>query len=107
MELFNLDELAKVKRTVVLFGNTYDVAERTVGQMVNALRVAKKAEVASPDEILEEMLDTAHNIIPDCPMDNIKRLNMRQLTALIQYASKPDEQVIAEKEAEEEQGKSE
>ncbi|MET2951342.1 hypothetical protein ABXV18_24980 [Vibrio owensii] len=107
MELFNLDDLVQVNRTVQLFGKTYDVADRTVGQMINAIKMASKSEQADPEEILGEMIETAHCIIPDCPIENIKRLNMNQLTALIEYASQPDSKFAEAREADKQQGKSE
>ena len=91
MELFNLDELVTASRHVQLFGNRYAISDRTVGQMISALKIAESAETASPEYVLEQMIETAHQIIPDCPMDYIQRLNLNQLQALIKFASESDE----------------
>ena len=102
MELLNLDELIDVKRQVTIGGMSYDVADQTVGEMVEALRTAKTVQDNADDGevMLSAMVSTAKRLIPDCPKDQIDRMTMRQLAALIEFASASDEQVAAEAEVE-------
>ena len=100
MKLFNLDELVTKKRSVRLFGCEYVIAERTVGQMISALKMVESEGSDEPEIILEQLIETAQNILPDCPREHIERLNMKQIQALIQFASESDE--MTEESAQEE-----
>lgn len=105
MELFNLDELVTTKRTVRLFGCDYEVAQQTVGQMIAAMKMVETEQSDNPEVILSQLLETAHQILPDCPREYIERLNMKQVQALIQFASESDEATEQAKDGKE--GKSE
>jgi len=102
MELLNLDDLVKVGREVVLSGETYKVVDQTVGDMVDALRLAKKVEKNQddPEVILGSLLSTAQRLIPACPKDVLNKMVARQLSALIEFASASDEEVIESAEVE-------
>lgn len=97
MKLLNLDELVTVARQIALGGDVYNVVDQSVGEMVNAIRVAKRIEDAKndPEVILEAMIDTACRLIPSCPRDLLGTLTMQQLAALINFATAPDEDVMA------------
>lgn len=102
MELLNLDDLVKVNREVQIGGETYEISDQTVGQMVDALRTAKAIEENQDDNelILNSMIETAGRLIPKCPKEIIEQLKMRQLSALIEFASTSDEDVVADAEVE-------
>lgn len=108
MELLNLDVLAGITRKVTLGGFEYEIVDQTVEQMVEALRVAKKVEGSSddPEVILGSMIETAVRLLPECPEEQIRRLKLRQLAALIEFASAPDEEVVANSEVVEPTGDS-
>ncbi|MEO9497581.1 MAG: hypothetical protein ABJG42_24120 [Vibrio splendidus] len=98
MDLLNLDELVSAKRTVQLFGENHDVAERTVGQMLKAVDIAKKADDENGESILHDMIDTAASILPTCPREHLERLNIKQLSALIEYSMTSQEAADGEQE---------
>lgn len=95
-DLLNLDELVGVKRTVTVQGKDYEIADRSVDQMLKSIARAKKVDKQTelgPDDVLKELKEAAHSIIPECPKDVIGSMNMRQLNALLAFASQPDEEV--------------
>ena len=98
MELLNLDELVTTTRQVTLLGETYDIAEQSVSQMLAAAKLTKLIENEKNDAevIMNAMVAVASSIIPDCPTEVISRLRFEQLNALINFASATDEQVVEE-----------
>jgi len=65
--------------------------------MLNAIQATKAAEEAgtegSPEDVLKSMKSTCMSLLPDCPEEEIGRLSMRQMTALIEFASQSDQEV--------------
>ena len=100
MELLNLDELVKPTRKVAIKGKEYTIADQTVGQMIEAIRVSKEVDGKNPEVIFEAMVRTAKAVLPDCPEKVLNGMSIRQLNALIEFASASDQQVVegAEKE---------
>ena len=102
VKLLNLDDLNIVKREVELAGVAYPLMEQTVGQMINALKLADEAQKAGEIEdeversriIIGQMIETAARIIPTCPEPTLQSMNMKQLAALLEFAAAPDEEVI-------------
>lgn len=88
MNLLNLDTLTKAKRFVKIQGVNYPVADRTVGQMLEAAKNANEIdEGASPEVITQAMLSTALEILPTCPEKTLRSLPMESLLHLIEWAS--------------------
>lgn len=100
MELLNLDELVKPTRKVVIRGKEYTIGEQTVGQMIEAITVSKEIDKKDPGVIFEAMVRTATSILPDCPKEVLNSLSVRQLSALIEFASASDKQLVEGSEAE-------
>ena len=94
MELLDLDALESVQKQVTLKGQTYDIADQTVGQMMDALKIAKAAnqDPDNPEPIIEGLMRTAKRLLPECPDDVIEGLKMKQLSALVEFASASDEE---------------
>ena len=108
MELLNLDALVEVTREVNLGGETYAVATQTVGMMLDAIAAAKLVEEGNEgDEMFMRMVSTCRSILPAAPEDVIRAMNFEQMTALVQYATASEQEVIESSEQEEEEGKSE
>lgn len=102
MELLNLDALIEVRREVKLGGQNYPVVDQTVGQMIDAVRLAKKVDENPNDveTILGAMIQTAKRLVPGAPHDLVESLKMRQLSALIEFASASDSEAVAGSEQE-------
>lgn len=94
MELLDLDALETAQKQVTLKGKTYTIADQTVGQMMEALKFAKAAQEDpdNPEPLLEGLIRTAKRLLPDCKDDIIDGLNMKQLAALVEFASASDEE---------------
>lgn len=102
MKLLNLDELVEVRREVTIGGVSYKVVDQTVGQMIDALQMAKSLDDnrENTEFLLSTMISTAQRLLPDCPREVIERLKMKQLAALIEFASASDEEAVERSEVE-------
>lgn len=91
IELLNLDELVSENRVVTIRGNEYPLADQTVGQMLMAMKESKKANAmnsADPEVVLSKMLGLCAELLPTCPESVLNSLNINQMNALIEFASK-------------------
>lgn len=97
MDLLNLDELLELERTVVIRGVSYPIVERSVGVMLDSIRVAKKAARKSQNEetFFEDMIKTIRTMIPECPEEVVRGLTMPQMIALMNFVN-TDPNVLAE-----------
>lgn len=99
MELLNLDELTTVDRFVTLRGKRYAVNDRSVGQMLESVVMAKRAGTHTEEEFLESMISTVQSVIPDCPVDTIRSMNLRQMVALLEFVNQDPSALVAQAEA--------
>lgn len=95
MKLLNLDELAVAPREVQLGGKVYPIAEQSVEQMIVGLELQEAAENAdSPKNVLLAMKRSIKAILPTCPEKVINSLSLKNATAIIEFASASDKEVI-------------
>lgn len=97
MDLLNLDDLVRITKKVQLAGEVYEVAEQTVGGMLEAIRLARAADQkdVEPEVILEQLITTAQKLLPKCPVEILHGLKVEQLSALIEFASAPAAETVA------------
>lgn len=100
MDLLNLDELTELERRVAIRGTEYAIVERSVGVMLDSLRVAKSAVSKgkgkqSEEVFFENMIKTIQTIIPECPEAVVRGLSMAQMIAVFEFANQ-DPQKMAE-----------
>ena len=100
MELLNLDTLVTVERKVTLKGEEYTIAQQTIGMVLDAISTTKGSQ-KDPDKMFVQMAKTAKRILPDCPNDVIEGMSVKQLTALIEFATAGEKELIENSEAEE------
>lgn len=96
MKLLNLDELTTIQREIQIQGQKYPIAERSVGQMLDAIKLAEHVN-ERPDDIkvvLESIISAVSAIVPTCPVEVLRTLNERKLHAIIEFANASDEEVI-------------
>lgn len=95
MELLDLDALESIQKQVTLKGVAYTVADQTVGQMIEALQMSKEAneDPDNPEPIIQALFKTAKRLLPECPVEVIEGLNMKQLSALVEFSSASEEEV--------------
>jgi hypothetical protein len=92
VKVLNLDELAKVDRTVVIGGKSYDIREMSVEGFIEFSRMAAEIEakrtagnhVGSLD-LIALMRGTVKFAIPDASPELVGTLNIAQLTKLVAY----------------------
>lgn len=95
MELLNLDSLVGPKRQIGLGGKTYNIAEQSVGQMIEAIRMEKAIKEADdPEMFLTSMKNVVREILPDMPEFEVNRLSFRQINAIIEFSNASDKEVI-------------
>lgn len=99
MDLLNLDELVELERRVAIRGTEYAIVERSVGVMLDSLRVAKaataKGKKQTEEVFFENMIKTIQTIIPECPEAVVRGLSMAQMIAVFEFANQ-DPQKMAE-----------
>lgn len=112
MDILNIDELVTPERTIVLRGKSYSVVDRSVGLLLDSIRAVKQQEArnknkVSEDVVLENMLRTIQTILPECPVEVIRGLQMHQMVAIIEFCNQDPNKMAEEAVAEQEKaGKS-
>jgi hypothetical protein len=101
MDLLNLDELTELNRVIAIRGVEYGVVERSVGVLLDSIKVAKaaaskgKGKGQSEETFFENMIKTIQTIIPECPESVVRGLSMPQMLAVFEFANR-DPQKMAE-----------
>lgn len=101
-DLLNLDELLEIEREVTIRGVNYPIVERSVGVMLDSLKIAKRqgssrgGKKVSEEEFFQDMLKTLKTIIPDAPDEVLRGLTMRQMVAVLEFCNQNPED-LAEK----------
>ncbi len=102
IDLLNLDELIELERVVTIRGKEYSVVERSVGVLLDSIKVAKQASLKTKGNqnekeqaFFESMIKTIQTIIPECPEAVVRGLSMPQMLALFEFANR-DPQAMAE-----------
>ena len=94
MKLLNLDELSATRRRVELFGKEFELAEKTVGQMIESISYLDETKDRTDHDVFLTMVQMARQLLPDATEEEIRRLDVRQLRALIEFANSSDEEVV-------------
>lgn len=98
-KVFNVDELVKDPKEVIIKGNTYQVREMSVADFVATMRAAEQLEKLENDvkegkdiskvEILAAQMEVfvaeVLRAVPDAPEVDVRGLPMNHLTALSQF----------------------
>lgn len=101
MKLLNIDDLVKPNRAIVIGGHQHQIAEQSVGQLIESAKLAKlQSENGDGVEQFEQFVRTVSRLIPTCPETTIRGLTVKQMIAIVDFANEPDEAVIAEAVAE-------
>lgn len=101
-ELLNLDELSIASKKVQIKGEVYDLSERTIGQTITAISIARKIEKEqskgelSPEDIIETVFQSVKDIIPECPESTLRSMTMAQIKRLMEYAGQTDDETLQE-----------
>lgn len=112
-QLLNLDELVELERTVLIRGIEYPIVERSVGIMLDSIKVATRAAKQKSNGVRQneesfftDMLKTLSTIIPDCPEIVLRGLTMRQMVAVLEFCNSNPEDLVkqAQAQGDQEQG---
>lgn len=96
MDLLNIDELVKPTRAVVVGGYEHVIAEQSIGQLIESVKMAKAAKTdENPAFEFEQYVKTVQRLIPTCPEHTVRGMTMRQLGAIMDFANKPDVEAAA------------
>lgn len=93
MKLLNLDDLSGNTRPVQLNGKNYLIHEQSVQQLIDATRAQQAMQEDDAVSMFESLVSNAMAILPDAPEVEIRQLNMRQLQALISFATADDSEL--------------
>ena len=104
LELLNLDDLAPVEKQVRIKGVDYVMAERQVGQMIESIQAVKRQQslVESEDDdlskseaIVHGLIDSAKQLLPDCPEDVLRNCSVQQISAILEFANQSDADIAS------------
>ncbi|MFQ2465707.1 hypothetical protein L1871_22725 (plasmid) [Aeromonas caviae] len=91
MKLLNLDDLFPNQRFVRIKGVEYPIVEQSLGSLIQALKQERDIDRNDQVAVFESMLVSAGTLIPEAPAEVLRTLSIRQLTAVVQFASASDE----------------
>lgn len=95
MQLLNLDDLSAPKKTVQIENIEYPIAEQSLGQLIDLLNEQKKLKTKHTEsDVATALLKQAQMLLPTCPVEKLRALNVRQLNALINFARASDEEIL-------------
>lgn len=94
MKLLNLDELVGNARPVMLNGKEYNIREQSIQQLIESVKARKALDSEDSEALFESFVNSAKALLPDAPEAEIRALNLRQLQALISFASASDEELV-------------
>lgn len=100
LDILNLDELTELEREICIRGVNYPVVERSVGVMLDSIKIAKMtragAHKVDETEFFNNMIKTIRTIVPDCPEEVVRGLTMRQMVAIIEFCNQDPNKMAAE-----------
>lgn len=105
MDILNIDDLVTPERVIVLRGQSYSVVDRSVGLLLDSIRAVKQQEKRNKGKIDEEMffeniIKTVRSIIPECPEEVVRGLQMNQMIAIIEFCNQDPNKMAEEAVAE-------
>ncbi len=98
MKLLNIDDLVVPKRAVKIGGYEHQIAEQSVGQLIESAKMSKAQRVEEDDTVarFEEFVGAVKRILPTCAEDTLRGLTIKQLVAIVDFANEPDEAAVQE-----------
>lgn len=96
MKLLNIDDLAKPSRAIVIGGYEHQIAEQSVGQLIESVKMAAQATEKDAAYDFEMLVKSVKRLVPTCVEETIRGLTVKQLIAIINFANAPDEKSIQE-----------
>jgi hypothetical protein len=90
MDLLNLDDLAKVEKSLKLKGKKYPIVELSVENFIAAMKEAEELDAKGDLKLHENIARTVQHIarvIPTLPEEDIRGLTVPQLTALVAFVN--------------------
>lgn len=98
MKLLNIDDLVTPKRAVKICGYEHQIAEQSVGQLIESAKMSK-AQRDNQDDVIsrfEDFVATVKRMLPTCQEDVLRGLTIKQLVAIVDFANEPDEAAVQE-----------
>lgn len=98
MKLLNIDDLVKPTRAIVIGGYEHQIAEQSVGQLIESAKLSASQKVEGDETVarFEGFVKSVSTLIPTCPEHVIRGLTIKQMMAIVDFANKPDEEVVQE-----------
>jgi len=87
-KLLNIDELTTVEKEIQIKGERYPVVERTVEQVLQAIKAEKtlsSQDVDSEESRVEMFVGMVKSAIPECPDEVLRNLPIRSLTVILEF----------------------
>jgi hypothetical protein len=91
-KILNVDELAPVEKKISIKGVEYDVVERTVEQVIQAVKAEKElAKDGNGEERMNLFIRMIGAAIPDLPESTIRNLPVRSLMVIMDFVNNNEE----------------
>jgi hypothetical protein len=92
MKLLNLSSIAPAERVVSINGTQYPIVAQSLASVLRAVQRDKaNSEHQDVAKIFEGMIESAADMIPSCPREELMTLTPAQLSSLISFASGSDD----------------
>ena len=91
-KILNVDDLAPVEKKISIKGVEYDVVDRTVEQVIQAIKAEKElAKDGNEEERMNMFIRMISAAIPDLPEDTIRNLPVRSLMVIMDFVNSNEE----------------
>ena len=91
-KILNVDELTPVDKKIEIKGVQYEVVDRTVEQVIQAIKAEKKLENSpNQEERMQMFVDMIKAAIPTLPVETIKNLPVRSLMLIMNFVNNNEE----------------
>lgn len=86
LKMLNIDELAKVERTLILGDVEYDVIEMSVGNFIDTTDMEKRLEEQNdPSEQIKETVAFIRRFIPTLPVETLRSVSFEKLGMIVGF----------------------
>lgn len=96
MKLLNLDELVAPEKVIRIKNVDHTVIERTVGQVLEAVKFEKSGKSLNDNETFETAIDFVLQSIPTCPKEDLLSLQVESIGKILSFINDADTQVVEE-----------
>jgi hypothetical protein len=90
MKLLNIDELITVEKSIRFKGVDHSVIERSIGQVIKAVKFSRTHESMEMDDQMESAVALIIEAVPTMSVEDLNQVPMAHLNAIISFIQQSD-----------------